>query len=359
MAASNRYGLILAGGRGTRFWPRSRRAHAKQVLNFFGDRSLIQDTVDRLSPILPPENIWIFTNDHLRAEIVKQLPEVPKKQILAEPAQRNTAPAIGLAAHILQEIDPDSVMGVFPSDHIITKPARYVRLLRPAFKAAEQGKIVVLGIQPRWAETGYGYIEFRKGVQNGFSIPAEVLRFREKPDLATARKFLQAGRFYWNAGMFFWKTSVLLEALRQFLPKTATLLAAIPPVNNRNFASALSKTFPLCEDISIDYAVLEKAQGVVGLPADDIGWNDVGTWNAVFELQAAAPDANIARREILALDSTGNYVDAEGKLVALLGVKDLVIVDTPDALLIADRRKSQQVGDLVKLLEQRKRDDLL
>ncbi len=359
MAASNRYGLILAGGRGTRFWPRSRRARAKQVLNFFGDRSLIQDTVDRLSPILPPENIWILTNDHLRAEIAKQLPEVPKKQILAEPAQRNTAPAIGLAAHILQELDPDSVMGVFPADHIITKPARYVRLLRPAFKAAEQGKIVVLGIQPRWAETGYGYIEFAKGVQNGLTIPAEVLRFREKPDLATARKFLQAGRFYWNAGMFFWKTSVLLESLRQFLPKTATLLASIPPLSSRNFSSALSKTFPLCENISIDYAVLEKAEGVVGLPADDIGWNDVGSWNAVFELQAATADANISRKEILALDSSGNYVDAESKLVALLGVKDLVIVDTPDALLIADRKKAQQVGDLVKLLEKQKRDDLL
>lgn len=359
MAKSNRYGLILAGGRGTRFWPRSRRARAKQVLNFFGERSLIQETVDRLSPVLPPENIWILTNDLLRAEIVKQLPEVPKRQILAEPAQRNTAPAIGLAAHILQEVDADSVMGVFPADHIITKPARYVRLLRPAFKAAEQGKIVVLGIQPRWAETGYGYIEFPKGVQNGLPIPVEVKGFREKPDLSTARKFVHAGRFYWNAGMFFWKTSVLLDALRLHLPKTATLLASIPPVSSRGFGAALSKTFPMCENISIDYAVLEKAEGVVGLPADDIGWNDVGSWNAVFDLQAGAPEANIARREILALDATGNYVDAEGKLVALLGVKDLVIVDTPDALLIADRKRAQQVGDIVKMLEQQKREDLL
>ena len=147
---------------GTRFWPRSRRGHAKQVLHFFGDRSLIQQTVDRLRPVLPPERIWILTNDHLRAEIVRQLPEVPKRQILAEPAQRNTAPAIGLAAHILQSIDPDAVMGVFPADHVIGKPREYVRLLRPAFKAAAQGKIVVLGIQPRWPETGYGYIEFPK-----------------------------------------------------------------------------------------------------------------------------------------------------------------------------------------------------
>src|SRR5882757_4030210 len=164
---SHQYGLILAGGRGTRFWPRSRRSQAKQVLKFFGDRSLIQQTVDRLRPVLPPERIWILTNDHLRAEIVRQLPEVPKRQILAEPAQRNTAPAIGLAAHILQSVDKDSVMAVFPADHIISKPSRYLRFLRPAFRAAEQGKIAVIGIQPRWAETGYGYIEFEKGVKCG------------------------------------------------------------------------------------------------------------------------------------------------------------------------------------------------
>src|SRR5271168_955542 len=159
---SHLYGLILAGGRGTRFWPRSRRKSAKQVLRFLGERSLIQQTVDRLRPVLPPERIWILTNDHLRAEIVRQLPEVPKNQILAEPAQRNTAPAIGLAAHILQSIDRNAVMGVFPSDHVIAKPARYLRFVRPALRAAADGKIVVLGIQARWPETGYGYIEFPK-----------------------------------------------------------------------------------------------------------------------------------------------------------------------------------------------------
>src|SRR5258706_8368725 len=159
MAKAHHYGLILAGGRGTRFWPRSRRAKAKQVLTFQGDRSLIQQTVDRLRPVLPPDRIWILTNDHLRGEIVDQLPEVPRKQILAEPAQRNTAPAIGLAAHILQSIDPEAVMGVFPADHVIGRPREYVRLLKPAFRAAATGKIVVLGIQPRWAETGYGYVE--------------------------------------------------------------------------------------------------------------------------------------------------------------------------------------------------------
>src|SRR5262249_22219199 len=149
--------------------------------------SLIQQTVDRLKPVIPPEHIWVLTNDYLRTEIVRQLPEVPKEQILAEPAQRNTAPAIGLAAHILQSIDPDAVMGVFPSDHVIGKPREYVKLLRPAFRAAREGKIVVLGIQPRWAETGYGYIEFPKGVRPGGLEPVDVARFREKPDASTAR----------------------------------------------------------------------------------------------------------------------------------------------------------------------------
>jgi mannose-1-phosphate guanylyltransferase len=345
------YGLILAGGRGTRFWPKSRRATAKQVLRLFGDRSLIQQTVDRLRPVLPPERIWILTNGHLRDEIVRQLPEVPKRQILAEPAQRNTAPAIGLAAQILHGLDPESIMGVFPADHVIGKPRQYIRLLKSALKAARAGKIVVLGIQPRWPETGYGYIEFPKGVQPGGSEPLPVKRFREKPDAKTAARFLKAGNFYWNAGMFFWRTSTLLDALRQHLPKTASLLASLPPFGSRQFAKSLEETFPKTENISIDYAVLERAANVVGLPAGDIAWNDVGSWNAVYELHARDRAGNALRTHTMIENSTGNYVDAEKKLVALLGVNDLIVVDTPDALLIADRSHAQQVGDLVKLLE--------
>ena len=346
----NFYGLILAGGRGTRFWPLSRKASAKQVLRLFGERSLIQQTVDRLKPVLPPERIWILTNDHLRAEIVEQLPEVPAKQILAEPAQRNTAPAIGLAAQIMHGIDPESVMGVFPADHVIGNPKSYVKQLKPAIAAAQAGKIVVLGIQPRWAETGYGYIEFPKGVKPGADKPLAVSRFREKPDTKTATKFLNAGNFYWNAGMFFWKTSVLLDALREHLPKTSSLLASLPKFGERGFAARLGETFPRCENISIDFAVLEKAKNVVGLPTGDFGWNDVGSWNAVYELHGRDGRGNAVRGSALIEDSSGNFVDAK-KLVALLGVHDLVVVDTPDALLVADRKKAQQVGDLVKVLE--------
>jgi mannose-1-phosphate guanylyltransferase len=358
-SGSHRYGLILAGGRGTRFWPRSRRANAKQVLRFFGARTLIQQTVDRLRPVLPPDRIWVLTNDHLRAEIIRQLPEVPKRQILAEPAQRNTAPAIGLAARILESIDPKAVMGVFPADQVIEKPREYVRLLKPAFRAANDGKLVVLGIQPRWAETGYGYIEFPRGVKAGLDRAVEVTSFHEKPDPERAARFLAAGNFYWNAGMFFWRASVLLDALREFQPKTATLLASIPAFGNRQFAAKVAKAFPLCENISIDYAVLEKARNVFGIPAGDIGWNDVGSWNAVYELQKRDANGNACRADVLMEASVGNYVDAEKKLVALLGVKDLIIVDTPDALLIADRSRAQQVGEIVKRLEKAGREDLL
>ncbi len=353
------YGLILAGDRGTRFWPLSRRASAKQVLTFFGDRSLIQQTVDRLAPVIPPERIWVLTNQHLRDVIVRQLPGVPARQILAEPAQRNTAPAIGLAAHILQSIDPSAVMGVFPADHVIGKPRDYRRLLKPAIRSARQGNIVVLGIQPRWAETGYGYIEFPRGIEPGSLEPSPVLRFREKPGAATAAKFVRAGNFYWNAGMFFWRVSVLLDALRQFLPKTAELIDSLPPYTSRRFPARLQEVYPQCENISIDFAVLEKAANVVGLAAGDIGWNDVGSWNAAYELEQPDAQANVLKSDALVEGSTGSYVHAQGKLVALLGVRDLIVVDTPGALLIADRRRAQEVGELVKRLEKAGRGDLL
>src|SRR5437773_9000051 len=192
------YGLILAGGRGTRFWPRSRKRSAKQVLNVVGERSLIQATVERLSPIIAPQRLWVMTNHDLRDIVVQQLPEVPANQILAEPMQRNTAPAIGLAAHILHTIDPDAVMGVFPSDHVIGKTPAYRRALRAAFKAAGDGHLTVVGIQPRWPETGYGYVEFPRGSSAGEAEALPVRRFHEKPALAKARRYVAAGNFYWN-----------------------------------------------------------------------------------------------------------------------------------------------------------------
>jgi len=353
------YGLILAGGRGTRFWPRSRRRSAKQVLNVVGERSLIQATVDRLAPVIPPERIWVLTNHYLRDAIVKQLPSVPSRQVLAEPAQRNTAPAIGLAAHILASLDPDAVMGVFPADHVVARPAVYRSVVRAALRGAAAGHLMVAGIRPRWPETGYGYIEFPRGAEAGTPEPYPVKRFREKPRLALARRYLAAGNFYWNSGMFFWRARVLLDQLRQHLPKTATLLASLPRFGSRQFAARLARAFPLCDNISVDYAVMEKAGGVRGIAAADFGWNDVGSWNAVYELLPGDSDGNVAACESVCLEAHRNFVDARGKTVALVGVDDLIVIDTPDALLVARRDLAQQVGDVVKVLERRKREDLL
>ena len=356
------YGLILAGGRGTRFWPRSRRSSAKQVLNVVGDRSLIQATVDRLAPVIPPERLWVLTNHHLRDTIVKQLPEIPARQILAEPSQRNTAPAIGLAATVLHSVDPDAVMGVFPSDHVIGQTAPYRAVLRSALKAASAGHLVVVGIQPRWPETGYGYVEFPRGCNAGGADALAVRKFHEKPELSKAKRYVSAGNYFWNSGMFFWRTDVLLDQLRRHLPKTATLLASLPDFGSRKFAAVLKDAFPRCDNISIDYAVLEKAAAaseVRGIAAGDFGWNDVGSWNAVYELLERDDQGNAIALESIALDSHNNFVDARGKVVALVGVRDLIVVDTPDALLVASRDRAQQVGEIVKLLEKRNRHDLL
>jgi len=348
----------MAGGRGTRFWPRSRKRKAKQVLKFFGDRTLIQQTVDRLAGVLEPSDIWVLTNDLLQAEIRKQLRDVPRQQIFAEPAQRNTAPCIALAAHILHERDPDAVMGVFPADHLILKESRFRNFVKAAFRAAETNDVVVLGIQPLWAETGYGYIEFPRNVKPGLLQATPVASFREKPDERLARRFFERGHFFWNAGMFFWRVGVVLELMRKHQPKTATLLASLPPVGSKEFGAALDEAYPLCEDISIDYAILEKAERVAGIAIDDIGWNDVGSWEAMYNVAGKDANENAARNGLIAEASRGNYIDAN-KLVALVGVENLVIVDTPDALLIADRSKAQDVSKIVKALEKQNQEELL
>ena len=361
MPRANYYGLILAGGRGTRFWPRSRKRHSKQVLNVAGDRTLIQATLDRLAPLIPPERIWVLTNEFLRDEIVNQLPDVPAQQIVAEPAQRNTAPAIALAAHILHSLDPKAVFGVFPSDHVIQSPEVYLKFVKPIFKTAENGRIGVLGIKPRWPATEYGYIEFPRRTKCGVQV-LDVAGFREKPKAKIAKSYLKAGHYFWNAGMFFLKAASLLETMRRYRPKTATLISSLPPFGHTDFAARLADAYPLCENISIDFAVLEPAaenNEVCGIACEEFGWSDAGSWDALYDLLVKDENANVSRSELLCADSTGNYVDCGKKLVALLGAKNLIIVDTPDALLIADRRRAQKVGDIVKLLDQHKREELL
>ncbi len=360
---SNFYPVILAGGRGTRFWPLSRKKRAKQLLALDGERTMIQQTVARLLPLAPAKRFWIVTNEDLRPAILKQLPKLPKAQVLAEPAGRNTAPAIGLAAFLLLREDPNAVIGMFPSDHVIGDENSYRETLQRGIKIAAAGpNIVVLGIRPNRPETGYGYIEA------GAPADAEALcvrRFTEKPDATTAAEFVAAGNYFWNSGMFLWSARTLAGALQEHLPKTAPLLEEIAQAfGTRKFTATFRKLYPRCENISVDYAVLEprsakgeRAGNIFCLPAD-FGWNDLGSWTALHEHHTAKsnpPEGNlVAGLGEFLLNARGNYIYAPGKFVAAVGVSDLVVVDTSDALLITTRQHAQDVGKVVKHLDEKK-----
>ena len=362
------YPIILAGGRGTRFWPLSRKRRAKQLLALDGNETMIQQTVARLAPMTAPSRFWIITNDDLRPAILRQLPKLPPKQIIAEPAGRNTAPAIGLAAFLLLRHDPDAVLGLFPSDHVIAEPAQYRATLSRGIEIAAAGdSIVVLGIRPTRPETGYGYIEAASPEDDAPDQQGSlrVRRFTEKPDLARARQFLDAGNYFWNSGMFLWRADTLANALREHLPNTAPLLEKIAAAyGTRKFADTFRKLYPKCENISIDYAVLEprsakgEAQsGIFCLPSD-FGWNDLGSWTALHEHHVAkakpADGSLVSASGSFALNAKNNYVHVLDKFVALVGVSNLVIVETEDALLITTLDQSQDVGKVVKHLDEKK-----
>jgi mannose-1-phosphate guanylyltransferase len=258
--------VILAGGRGTRFWPLSRKKRAKQLLALDGKQTMIQQTVARLSPLAPPKKFWIITNEDLRPAILQQLRKLPKSQILAEPAGRNTAPAIGLAAFLLLREDPDAIIGMFPSDHVIADQKRFRETLERGIELATAGpNIVVLGISPSRAETGYGYIE-AGSLYQGEAL--HVRRFTEKPNADTAAEFLAAGNFFWNSGMFLWSAQTLVDALREHLPKTVPILEEIASkFGTTKFAAALRRLYPECENISVDYAILEPRSAKVSRKA--------------------------------------------------------------------------------------------
>ena len=360
--------VVLAGGSGTRFWPRSRRSRAKQVLQLDGERTMIQQTVARLEDMMPGHDVWVITNDFLNRTIEAQLPEMPRDHILREPEARNTAPACALAAFLLLRDNPDAVIGVFPSDHTIGNIARYHMILRAGIKLAASGpRMVVLGVPPTRAETGYGYIEMGEAAApmtiGGEAIPVRrVRRFTEKPDAATARGFIRSGRYAWNSGMFLWSARTLADAICEHAPKMAPLLQTIAAAwGTPEFDTVFAELYPQCESISIDYAVLEprSAKGEVDselycLPAD-FAWNDLGSWAALHEFVSECkevPNGNVIEADhSVQINSTGCYVYAPKKTIALVGVKDLVVVETDDATLITTRDGSQDVGKVVSELK--------
>ncbi len=353
------HAVILAGGRGARFWPRSRKRTPKQLLPVVGGSTLLQQTVNRLRGLVPPERVWVYTNGLLRPAVMRQLPDVPAEQIVAEPARRNTAPCIGLAARMLLRRDPDAVMGVFPSDHLIENERAYRAILKRAAAAAASDKLLVLGIEPRWAETGYGYIEFPQGTAAGAEIPVDVIRFHEKPKPQDAERFVRAGNFFWNSGQFVWRARALSDALEQFLPSTSRTIDRIVSASPKDFDESLAAHYAACEDISVDYGILEKSGNIAGFATAGLGWNDVGSWQALYSLLPKDKDGNAARTPAFFQKAAGNFIDAPGKCAALLGVNDLIVVDTPDALLICPRSEAQKVSAVVEALEASGRRDLL
>ncbi len=368
-AKPNFHPVILAGGRGTRFWPRSRRRTAKQVLALEGKRTMIQQTFARLAPLAPMRRFWVITNSDLRGEIIRQLKRLDPHRVIAEPVSRNTAPAIGLAAFVLERTDPEAVIGMFPADHVIQDEARFRKAVERAIAIAAAGEnIVVMGIKPTRLETGYGYIE----VGAAESDALRVRRFTEKPNAERAEEFVNAGNYYWNSGMFVWRARTLANALREHFPESAPRLEKIAAAyGSKRFAVVFAAEYPKTESISIDYAVLEprsakgeRASHIYCIPAE-FGWNDLGSWAALYEHHAiargqAGSDGNVIEGAgSYALDASGNYIYAPRKFVAAVGVKNLVVVETDDALLVTTREHSQDVGKVVKHLDEKKLTKLL
>ncbi|HET7832489.1 MAG TPA: mannose-1-phosphate guanylyltransferase/mannose-6-phosphate isomerase [Gallionella sp.] len=345
---NNVYAVILAGGSGSRLWPLSRQHLPKQFLTLDGDASLLQTTINRLAPVIEAANVLIVTQEsHAKGEAYHAL--LPY-QTLFEPIGRNTAPAIALAAASLMAKGEDPIMVVLPADHLIKDEVQFRAHLTTAIEAAASGKLVTFGIEPTRPDTGFGYIKAHPGA--GAEI-YEVERFTEKPDHATAERFLQEGGYYWNSGMFVWRASVILAEIQRYLPTVDEVLQDIVVEGSAGtFQQAVEKYFARMPSISIDYGVLEKSERVSLIPCD-IGWNDVGSWQAVHETSMQDNDGNALQGNVIAVDCKNSLIRAEKRLVAAIGVEDLCVVETADAVLISKSDQTQRVREVVDALEQR------
>lgn len=363
------HAIIMAGGRGTRFWPRSRTRTPKQLLNIVGNSTMLEQTVSRLRPLISADHIWTVTNAEQALEAKEQLPSAAKNRVLSEPIGRNTAAAIALAAiHVRHaEKGRDAVLAVLPADHFIAQTDKYRKIVAAALDlAATPDRMVVLGIPPTRPDTGFGYIERTGEASHSQGLPVfAVKRFTEKPAEALAQQYLDSGKYQWNAGMFFWRVSTFLGNLKKYVPKTVEALEVLAKhIGKATYPSKLKKIYPQLENISVDYALLEPATRrldtpqVYVIPAQ-IGWSDIGSWAAVYELLAESEGQDVLAGAGHVIDGKGNLLWSPKKFVAAIGVRDLVVVETPDALLICPRDRAQDVGKIVKFLEENNRKDLL
>ena len=349
--------VIMAGGRGERFWPKSRNSCPKQFLSLTSDReTMIQKTVKRLRPLVEAEDIYIVTNAAYRSLVKDQLPDVPEENILAEPCARNTAPCIAFAAAVIGRKYDDAVMLVLPSDHLIGYENIYVKTLKKAVSVAEQGKnLVTIGITPTYPETGYGYINF--GDEAGDAYKVE--RFVEKPDLPTAKQYLAPGKYLWNSGMFVWKISSVMENLKEFMPDIYEGALRIgESFGTDSFEETLVKEFTAFTSESIDFGIMEKASDIYTNPGS-FGWDDVGSWLAVERINETDDDKNYIDGDVITVDSKRTTVCGGKRLIAAIGTRDIVIVDTDDVLLVCSKNSTQDVKKAIAQLKEQGRTELV
>lgn len=355
------FAVIMAGGKGERFWPKSRMKLPKQLLKLAGDDTMIRATVKRLDGLVNNDDIYIVTGIDYASLISDQLPQVPVQNILIEPMGKNTAACIGLAALHIEKRNPEAVMLVLPSDHLIKNTDKFVKTLKCAIEVAQKGdNLVTLGIKPTRPETGYGYIQFNQ-IINKFEgrMVYEVKRFVEKPNLETAKKYIESGNFLWNSGMFIWKVSTILKNIEQNMPGLYQGLMKIKEaMGSDEEETVLYQEYSKFESISVDYGIMEKADSIYVVAAD-FDWDDVGSWTSLERIYEKDEDGNIIRGNIVSLDTRKCIIEGTDKLIATIGVEDLVIVDTKDAILICSKDKAQRIRDLLKKVKEQKSENYL
>ncbi len=343
----------MAGGIGSRFWPRSRRDHPKQFLSVIGEDTLVQGTVARLAGIIPLENCHIVTNARYVEQTRDQLPALPAENILAEPISRNTAPCITWAAIEIQKKDPDAIMVVLPADHIIRNVRKFQETLRVGIeKAKEERSLITIGIEPTYPATGYGYVQFDpEDASPDEELSAMYVRtFAEKPNLETAERFLDSGDFLWNSGMFIWRADSILQAVETHLPDVHDAFShLLDDGQTESNVESVTKAFQSCPSISIDYGVMERADKVYVVPGS-FDWSDVGDWKAVYELSEHGKAGNVIEGHAILHDASRCLVHADERLIAVVGLDDVIVVDTPDALLVCHRDAAQRVKNIVDYL---------
>ena len=357
------YAVIMAGGVGSRFWPLSRERRPKQLLKIGQAETMIQNTVSRIADLVPPERVFVVTNQKQRDAVVEQLPLVPQSHILVEPVGRNTAPCIGLAALWIKKLDPEAMMLVLPADHLIKDVDSFLSIVRSAIDVAgETNGLLTVGIQPTRAETGFGYIQIDEEQSPAPYRQKGVFRvktFAEKPTAETAEQFLRSGDFLWNSGMFIWSVKTVLEEIRLHIPDLFEQLRNVEPsIGSLVYKKHLETAYGLIRGISIDYGLMEKARNVY-VVRGDFGWSDVGSWDEAAKLLPTDGDGNASTGNVIALNSTNTFVDTGGKTVALVGVDDLIVINTDDALLVCRKGRSQDVKEVVDYLRRKQMNDYL